>query len=539
MTRYYRSAASQMRASPQLYRNGDKMKKTIIEYFETTAKTYPQNVAVADLDNQLTYQQLRTMARNVACQIAAHNIRHKPIALFLKRGTSLPAAMMSVLYSGNFYVVLDFESPRQRIEKILDTLSPAMIIYESEFQDIVDCFDDSICKFNFENALEADLHDDKILEDIQRTATSSDPAYALFTSGSTGVPKGALLTHMNVISYIHWFTDCFHINSDTIFGSQTSLYFSMSVSDFYGSMFTGATYQIIPKTYFAFPAKLVSFMDQRNINTIYWVPSALGIAAKFDLFKYCLPKTLTTVLFAGEVMPVKYLNYWRKYLPDVLYANLFGPTETTDICSYYIVDRDFEQTQSLPIGIACDNCKLFLIDQDGKEVLDHAVGELYVGGPFVASGYFCNPSKTNEAFVQNPLHSNYPEIVYRTGDLVHRNEYGELEYVGRKDFQIKHLGYRIELSEIEAALNSAEHVELTICVYDAQADRLLLAYESQYDLDSQLNEVAQAALPHYMRPSEFKRFDAFPKNANGKIDRKEILNTILNINGGVNHGTNL
>lgn len=508
------------------------MKKTIIDYFESTAQQYPQHIAVADIETQLTYEQLRATARNVACQIAAYNIRKKPIALFMKRGTSLPAAMMSVLYSGNFYVVLDFESPRQRIEKILNTLSPAMIIYEPEFQEVVESFDDSIFKFNFEDALKTDLHNDEIIAAIQSGTTSSDPAYALFTSGSTGVPKGALLTHLNVISYIHWFVNCFQINSDTVFGSQTSLYFSMSVSDFYGSMFTGAAYHIIPKTYFAFPAKLISFMDQRKINTIYWVPSALGIVAKFDLFKYCLPKTLKTVLFAGEVMPVKYLNYWKKHLPDVLYANLFGPTETTDICSYYIVDRDFEETQSLPIGIACDNCDLFLIDSDGNEVLDQAVGELYVGGPFVASGYYCNPEKTGEAFVQNPLHHNYPDTVYRTGDLVHRNQFGELEYVGRKDFQIKHLGYRIEPSEIEAALNAVDHVELTVCVYDAQTDRLLLAYESADDLDSQLDEAAQASLPHYMRPSVFKRFDTFPKNANGKIDRKEILNNMLNINGG-------
>lgn len=503
------------------------MKKTIIEYFENTVKEHPQNIAVADIDNQLTYEQLSDIAKNVACQIAKCEIHKRPIAIFMKRSAYLPAAMMSVLYSGNFYAVLDYESPRQRIEKILNTLMPAMIIYESEYQDIVDTFDDTILKFNFEEALEANQRDDSVIEKIQRQATSNDPAYALFTSGSTGVPKGALLTNLNVISYIHWFIDCFDINSETVFGSQTSLYFSMSVSDFYASMFTGASYQIIPKTYFAFPAKLIAFMDERKINTIYWVPSALGIVAKFDLFKYCLPKTLKKVLFAGEVMPVKYLNYWRKYLPDVLYANLFGPTETTDICAYYIVDREFEETQSLPIGVACDNCELLVIDSDGNEVLDDSVGELYVNSPFVASGYYRNKEKTAEAFVQNPLHHNYNDIVYKTGDLVRRNEYGELEYIGRKDFQIKHLGYRIEPSEIETVLNTVENVDLTVCVYDKEGDQLILAYESQKDLSSELNEAAQNLLPHYMRPSEFKQYLVFPKNANGKIDRKEILKNIL------------
>ncbi len=503
------------------------MKKTIADYFEQTAAAYPHNIALGDGDSQLTYGQMRTDARRLASRIAAEGIRRQPIALLMKRSVRLPVAMMSVLYSGSFYVVLDFESPRQRIEKILTTLSPAMIVYESEFQATAESFDPSIKLLCYEQAMESSQEDEGLLARIQQSATAQDPAYALFTSGSTGVPKGALLTNQNVISYIHWFTDCFGIGSHTVFGSQTSLYFSMSVSDFYGSMFTGAAYQMIPKTYFAFPAKLISFMEQRKVNTIYWVPSALGIVAKFDLFKYCLPGSLTTVLFAGEVMPVKYLNYWRRYLPEVTYANLFGPTETTDICAYYVVDRAFEESQSLPIGIPCGNCRLLILDEQGREVTDDGVGELYVGGPFVASGYYGNPEKTAEAFVQDPLQSSYPEIVYRTGDLVHRNRFGELEYVGRKDFQIKHLGYRIEPSEIETALNTVEHVELTVCVYDAKADLLLLAYESQKQLDTQLDEAAKASLPHYMQPSKFRRFDAFPKNANGKIDRKAILQIML------------
>ena len=503
------------------------MKKTIIDYFESTVEKYPQNIAVADKKNQLTYQQLSDNSKNIACHIAENGIRKKPVALFMKRSVSLPAAMMSVLYSGNFYVVLDFESPQQRIEKILNTLSPAMIIYETEFKDKVYEFDENIIKLNFEEAKENDKTDDAVIEAIKSKTTSGDPAYALFTSGSTGVPKGALLTNLNVISYIHWFIKCFNIDSNTVFGSQTSLYFSMSVSDFYGSMFTGAAYNIIPKEYFAFPAKLIDFMNERKIDTIYWVPSALGMVAKFNLFKYCLPNSLKRVLFAGEVMPVKYLNYWKRYFPDVMYANLFGPTETTDICTYYVVNRDFDETQSIPIGLPCDNCEAFIVDNDGKEVLDDSIGELYVNSPFVASGYFGNKEKTDEVFVQNPLHNDYIEKVYKTGDLVRRNEYGELEYIGRKDFQIKHLGYRIEPSEIETVLNTVENVELTVCIYDSNSDSLILAYESQKNIDSELKEAALKLLPHYMQPSFFKHFSIFPKNANGKIDRKEIAKIIL------------
>ena len=501
------------------------MKKTILDYFEETVRNYPANIAVADEEHSMTYEQLRRVSRKIAGQLAARSIRNQPVALLMKRGIDLPAAMLGVLYSGNFYAVLDVDSPRDRLETILNTLSPAAILYEPEVQSLVDAWD--IPGINVNEAMENSTVPKPLLDTIQQEAVSTDPAYVLFTSGSTGTPKGAILTHANVIHYIAWFTNCFGITSETVFGSQTALYFSMSVSDFYGSMFTGARYQMIPKSYFAFPARLVSFFNEKQINTIYWVPSALGVAVKFDLFRYGLPGPLHTVLFAGEVMPVKYLNYWKNHLPDVWYANLFGPTETTDICAYYVVDREFSEDQALPIGTACDNCQLYILDSEGNPVSGDTVGELYVGGPFVARGYYASPEKTRAAFMQNPLQDDYPEPVYRTGDLVCRNTYGELEYVGRKDFQVKHLGYRIEPSEVEAVFHAVKDLHTAVCLYDPEQDQLILAYESSHVLDQELQEIAQAKLPHYMRPSIFQRLDQFPQNASGKISRSLLLKTIL------------
>ena len=506
------------------------MKKTIIDYFDNSVKLFADNIAVCDASLSLTYLELERTSKTLAAAIIKNNFQHKPIALFMKRSAKLPAAVLGVLYSGNFYAVLDFESPIQRIEKILSVLSPAMIIYEDEFKDTVLDLDCDCAKLCYEVACEGELskHDEDTLQSIRLAATSYDPAYALFTSGSTGFPKGALVTNQNVISYIEWFTQCFNINENTIFGSQTSMYFSMSVSDFYGSILTGGRYVIIPKEYFAFPAKLISFINEKKINSIYWVPSAMGIAYKLNLFKYCIPKELKTILFAGEVMPVKYLNYWKQYIPDALYANLFGPTETTDICSYYKVNREFENNESLPIGIACENCQLLVIKEDSALASIDEIGELYVKGPFVALGYYNNAQKTDEAFVQNPLHSSYRDIVYKTGDLVKKNSDGELLYMGRTDYQIKHMGYRIELSEIESQLNNTPDINLTVCIYDEKSDSLLLGYESRENKTQELKLNSLKSLPHYMQPAEFIRFDAFPKNANGKIDRKEIKNIILN-----------
>ncbi len=503
------------------------MRKTIIDYFEETVRKYPHHTAVADAEDTLTYEQLQKTAMNMGKQIAVKEIEKKPVAILMKRNRYLPSAMMGVLYSGNFYVVLDAESPLSRIKKILKTLEPATVIYGNEFEKDVNVLGESTISIKFEEKTFPDGKNENLLREIRNRMTSDDPAYALFTSGSTGEPKGALLTHLNVISYINWFRTCFEIDENTVFGSQTPLHFSMSVSDFYSSIFTGAAYHIIPKEYFAFPAKLITYMNERKVNTIYWVPSAYGIIAKFDLLKYMLPETLKKAMFAGEVMPVKYLNYWKNYLPDVVYANLFGPTETTDICSYYLVDRTFDETESLPIGKACDNCELLIVDNEGNAIADSSIGELYVKSPFVAKGYYRNKENTEKAFVQNPLHQNYPDIVYKTGDLVQRNEYGELNYIGRKDFQIKHLGYRIEPGEIESVFNTAEKVELTVCVYDKSTDTLILAYESDEVLDEQLRAFGEKMLPYYMQPSAFRIFNVFPKNANGKTDRKEIEKVIL------------
>lgn len=494
---------------------------TVLDYIEKTLNDYSNNIAIGDVEKQLTFSQLITESKKAGTSISTYNKARKPIAILMDRSASTTIAMLGVMYSGNFYVVLDSESPFDRLEKIVTTLEPFAVVYEKRLKEVVDKFDDSIVKLEFETIVTTQV-DVEILENRRKNMTSSDPIYSIFTSGSTGFPKGAILTHQNVISYIQWFTECFNINSETVFGSQTPFYFSMSVSDFFATLFTGASYQIIPKQFFAFPAKLVPFLNERKVNTIYWVPSAMFMFAKLDIFKYCKLNSLKTVLFAGEVMPIKCLNYWKKNLPDITYSNLFGPTETTDICSYYVVDRDFEDHQTLPIGRACENCRLFIVDEDGNEVIDDKTGELYVAGPFVASGYYNNKEKTQEVFIQNPINKSYPEIVYKTGDLVKRNIKGELEYLGRKDFQIKHMGYRIELGEIEAVISSIKGVEQAICIYDVDSDSIAFYYEGDKTLESTLVEELRSKLPVYMQPQKCIFMNSLPKNANGKIDRLKL-----------------
>lgn len=222
-------------------------------------------------------------------------------------------------------------------------------------------------------------------------------------------------------------------------------------------------------------------------------------------------------------MPTKQLNMWIKKLPHAMFANLFGPTETTDICTYYVIDRKIENTESLPIGKHCDNCDVMVIKEDGTEARDGEEGELCVRGSFLAAGYYKNPEKTNQVFVQNPLNKAYPEVVYRTGDIVKYNEKGELIYISRKDFQIKHMGYRIELGEIENRINNIDGIMNCACIYDTENSKIVLFYQGNIDEVEILNK-AKEKLTNYMVPNKVVKLDKLPYNANGKIDRKLLQN---------------
>ena len=238
-------------------------------------------------------------------------------------------------------------------------------------------------------------------------------------------------------------------------------------------------------------------------------------------------QNLKTILFAGETMPTKQLNIWKKYIPDAVYANLFGPTEITDIGIYYVVDRDFSNDEPIPIGKPCDNVDAIVINKEGRLVEKVGeVGELLIRGSFLACGYYNNPQKTKEAFIQNPLNNNYPETVYCTGDLVYWNERHELVYVSRKDFQIKHMGNRIELGEIENSINSLEYVEMCCCLYDENNKHIVAVYSGNIE-EKAMHKMLIKKLPRYMIPNVYYKEDKLPLNMNGKIDRVKLKNNIL------------
>lgn len=502
--------------------------KNIIQYIELSSQKYTNKIAFSDDDREISYTELEETSKRVGTGLLELNKKRSPIAVLMDKNVESLTCFFGVVYSGNFYVVIDSLMPQERVEKIFETLNPIALISDIKHQELAHSLHNKV--YLYEDLMKVDIDQDK-LDLIRNQMIDTDPLYALFTSGSTGVPKGAILSHRNVINYGEWYRDTFDINDQTQFGSQTPFYFSMSVSDVYSTIMTGATLHILPKTLFSFPIKLIEYMNTKKVNTIYWVPSALCIIANLKVLNYLELDYVDKILFAGEVMPTKQLNYWINKIPNAMYANLFGPTETTDICTYYIVDREFSDDEVLPIGKVCNNCDVFLLDENNQEVLDDREGELCARGSFLAMGYYNNEEKTKEVFVQNPLNTAYPEVIYRTGDLVKYNEKGELIYITRKDFQIKHMGYRIELGEIEAAVNALEKIQSCAVIFDEEKDKIVLIYTGKID-DKEIMEGMSTRIPNYMYPNVIVKMKIMPYNQNGKIDRKLLKNSYENHLGG-------
>ena len=503
------------------------MKNSVLSWLDETAKRLPNKLALQDISGNITYQEYRSKSLAIAYKIVELNKGEmkKPVVVYLEKGKEVLVSFMGVAYSGCFYSPIDTEMPQSRVEKILEVLKPEIVITTNKLKTNFEKFnfygsyiiyEETICSEEDETAVKP--YTEKIID--------TDLLYVLFTSGSTGVPKGVSICHRSVIDYTDWVTETFNITQKDTFGNQAPFYFDNSILDIYSCMKTGATLNIIPKKLFFQPVPLLEYIKYNKINTIFWVPSALIVVSKLKAFRNVdLSDTLKRVLFCGEVMPNKQLNIWRKFLPNVTYANLYGPTEITDACTYYIVDREFSDDEPLPIGIPMSNTDILVLNDEDKLVTDDEVGELCVRGTSLAMGYYNNPEKTRSAFVQNPLNKAVPEIIYRTGDLVRYNEYREIIYISRKDFQIKHLGHRIELGEIETAISSLEEVTLNCCLYDEKNQKIVLFVDAQVDRDY-IKERIEKLVPEYMIPGKVIYLENMPINANGKIDRiklKELM----------------
>ncbi|MBP2662127.1 MAG: tycA [Firmicutes bacterium] len=499
------------------------MLTNVTQYLQRSAELYPDKIAFQDEQQSLTFFQLERQSRELACEIiaAVGGKTKQPVGVYLPKSVACIIAFFAAAYSGNFYTPLDTAMPQTRLSRIMETLCPAAIITGAAHREAVAAISAHSVVIDIEIP-RAGAVDDDVVDKIQRTIIDTDPLYVMFTSGSTGMPKGVVISHRSVIDYAEWLTETFSFSECTVFGNQAPFYFDNSILDIYSTVKNACKTVIIPDEKFLSPKRLCRYLADAGINTIFWVPSALVLVANSGVLETACPKGLEKILFCGEVMPTNQLNSWRRVIPNALYANLYGPTEITDVCTYFIVDREFCNNESLPIGFPCRNTEILVLNERDEAISDGEIGELCVRGTCLSYGYYRNPEKTAAAFTQNPLNDKYPEKIYRTGDLVRYNDYGELLYLGRKDYQIKHMGHRIELGEIEVTSSAYTDVKQSCALYDAEKQRIILFVAAENIDKSELYQYLKTCLPHYMLPALIIGLQTLPLNANGKIDRIKL-----------------
>lgn len=496
------------------------MTRNILDYLESSALRFPDKTAFADEENSLSFAELQQRARRIGSALCVILPQKRPIPVYMQKCAEEIAAFLGVVYAGCAYAPVDPQMPQKRVERILQTLEADVVIADELCREqlIAMGYTGRILSVS---ELEQTEIDENALENVRRYAIDCDLLYIIFTSGSTGNPKGVALSHRAVIDFTEWFTNAASFDESCVFGNQAPFYFDMSVKDIYSTLKNGATTWIIPKKLFNFPAELFKYLTEHQINTLAWATSAVCLAAKEAAFEKQLPETVRAVCFGGEAMPVKILDIWRKHLPDALYMNMYGPTETAVDCTYHIIDKERDYGSAFfPAGRPCENTGILILNGD-QPVKPGEVGEICVRGTALAMGYYRDAEKTASVFVQNPLQKAYPELIYRTGDMGSYNEAGEIVFASRKDDQIKHMGYRIELGEIEAALSDVNGIERCCCLFNKAADKIVCVYSGAATKKEIILEVGKY-VPKYMWPNSFVQLDELPMNLNGKIDRTRL-----------------
>lgn len=501
---------------------GQIMQTHVLDYLKEAAAKTPEKTAYSNgMDSaekeELTFGEVYAQSRSVGSFLHQCGVYREPVIIFMEKRPKTIAAFFGVIFGGNYYIPIDVEMPENRIRLILENTGSRMMICSTDTIEHAGNFSFDGQIVDYDDICHTDI-DEEALDRIYGKAIDTDPIYIVFTSGSTGVPKGVTACHRSVIDYVEHLSEALGFDENSVFGSQAPLYVDACLKEIYPTLkFCGIDY-LIPKELFMFPVKLVEYLNEHKINTICWVVSALTMISAFGTFKTVTPKYLRLIAFVSEVFAIREFNKWREAAPGATFVNLYGPTEGTGVCCYYIVDREFAPGDVIPAGRPFKNTDILLLNDKNELAEPGEGGEICIRGTSLSLGYYNAPEKTREVFVQNPLNPFYPELIYRTGDMGRWNERGELEFISRRDYQIKHMGHRIELGEIETNVNLLEEVKMTGCIYDKVKNKIVLYYVGEIE-EKNLAAALKEKLPRYMIPNRIIRLLQMPLTLNGKIDR--------------------
>lgn len=506
--------------------------------FEKASSLYSTRPALILGESEtFTYDELDQISSQCARLLVQQGVRRRDVVCISGRKTlHLYACLVACLRIGAPYVVLDEESPAERLRRIVQICRPKALVLDPELY----------ARIEGESGLSADVMialDEQFKVQLRHyqtgqldetlAVTGTDVAYIMFTSGSTGFPKGAAISHLSVLNFVEWSRQCFDILPTDVLSGVNPLYFDNSVFDLYSSLMTGAALASFDREQVREPATLVRLVGERSCTIWFSVPSMLIFLSTMKVLHPAAFPSVTRIIFGGEAFPKPKLHKLFEWFGKrARLVNVYGPTECTCICSAYDIDAiDFVDSNSIaPIGRIAPNFS-YIILRDGEAVPSGEVGELCLLGPNVGLGYFNDPDRTLESFVENSLNGKYREVMYRTGDLVKcEPSNGMIHFVGRADHQIKHMGYRIELLEIETALNLIPHIEEAAVIHGVinGFSRIVAVVGSQKGItEAEVVRALRAVLPEYMLPQQTIVLVTLPKNKNGKIDRSGLVRDVF------------
>ena len=524
-----------------------------------SAQRFPSRPAVACRKDVLTYEEMDRQSSHLAQALNTAGVgRGHRVGLYLDKSPRTIVAMLGVLKAGAAYVPIDPRAPVKRAAFIMTDCSVSALIGDGRrLSGLADAAGElprlrAVIQTDTQAGAtpqtlgdrsyqwdELAAHEGKGSDAAAQGGVESDPAYVLYTSGSTGNPKGVVSSHRNAISLVEWAVDTFAIGPNDRFSNHAPLHFALSVTDVYATLRAGACMVMVPDEVAPYPIELARWIDAERISIWYSVPSALILLllhGDMGRFEY---GALRTVLFAGEVFPLKYLRDLMARLPRARYYNIFGMTET-NICTYYPVPPiPPEQTEDIPMGNACRNTEIFAVDAEGRLAPPGEEGELMVRGPTVMLGYWGLPEKNAQSLVTNPLQPAYQERVFRTGNYVRLRRDGCYEFLGRKDHQVKSRGYRIELGEIEQTLYQHDQIReaVVLALPDEEIGARLKAVVvlnavsgapgSTQNIQTELEKFCRDRLPAYMVPEEFLVREDLPRTSTGKANRVRLREELL------------
>lgn len=500
----------------------------LLEYLEKIVQDnkIKQKIAFAGEKDSLTFWELYQNARAIGSFLAQKGCQKEPVIVFMEKSAAEIAAFLGIMYAGCYYVPVDREMPAKRIEHIFVMMPRAAVIVDAVSEEILrEQFPERLMNTWIYEEIRNYPEDISILKRIRKEHIDTDPAYVVFTSGSTGMPKGVVANHRSVIDYVEQLSQILEISEHTVFGNQAPFYVDACLKEIYPTLKFGASTWLISKKTFRFPLLLVQELNLHKINTICWVVPALTMISSLGTFDTIKPEYLHTIAFGSEVFPVRQFNLWYENVP-ARYFNLYGPTECTGMSAYFPVKRRYEENEVIPIGKPFPNTEIFLAEQkeqQWRKILpqeEEKEGELFIRGTCVTMGYYENSEKTGEAFIQNPLQNHYPELVYRTGDI---GKYvgGELVFVSRRDDQIKHMGQRIELGEIDAAVQKIEGIASCCSIFVREEEKLVLFFTGEIERRELMAQLKKT-VPSYMLPAEIHKEKELPLTLNGKTDKRQL-----------------